>query len=137
MGTFLTVRELQLMRKHGKALRALELGMRQPTTALQKRFLRVCRGEVKAQTIYEKVYVKWRAIEGASAKLGDPRITTSPNEHESVNSITRRRTEQRARREVLDLEIRDRFMSRPTRVVYEWGNRADWSRDRGSWRRRP
>jgi uncharacterized protein YifE (UPF0438 family) len=131
----LTRVEAQLLEKYGEAFRELEIGIRLPKTTLQKRFVRVCRGEVPATTFYEKLYLKARLVGTPTPKTmrvssGSKKFAKPPSG--SNGSGKQAQIEQR---KALDLERLNKFLAKPTRVAAEWGSRDDWKRDRGSWRR--
>ena len=56
--------EFRLLKKHLWFYRELATGKRLPSTPAQKHFLDVAFGIQKAESIHEKVYLKWRHNEG-------------------------------------------------------------------------
>jgi uncharacterized protein YifE (UPF0438 family) len=57
-----TADEEKLLHSYGTWLRGLDEGTLQPTTDEQKRFVRVCRGEVEPGSLYERVWVKYQKL---------------------------------------------------------------------------
>ncbi|QIW15460.1 hypothetical protein A4G20_03535 [Pasteurellaceae bacterium RH1A] len=55
-----TIRESQLLEQFGQACLALELGERKPATKEEKQFVAVVKGEAEAQSLLEKVWIKYR-----------------------------------------------------------------------------
>lgn len=130
---------VKLTPKQIETCRNLESGKRTPITTLQKRFVRVCRGEVPAITPYEKAYQKLRAkerrqmvatreteLKKESADKRTGNRNSIPTNKNASNELSKR-----------DLEIKKKFLPKLTRVAEEkgGGTREDWKRDRGSWRR--
>ncbi len=59
MDDALTNREKELVARHGDFYRALNGGMRLPTTPEQTRFVAVCRGEAVPETEHEIAFTKF------------------------------------------------------------------------------
>lgn len=57
-----TIRESQTLEQFGQACLALENGERKPTTAEEKQFIAVMKGEKTPETFLEKVWVKYRTL---------------------------------------------------------------------------
>lgn len=56
-----TIKEAQLLERHGYAFNELELGKREPVTDDEKQFVSVCRGEREPATEAERVWIKYMA----------------------------------------------------------------------------
>lgn len=56
-----TIKEAQLLEKHGHAFNELDLGKREPVNEEERRFVAVCRGECEPATEAEKVWSKYMA----------------------------------------------------------------------------
>ena len=56
-----TIKEAQLLERHGFAFNELELGKREPVTDDEKQFVSVCRGEREPATEAERVWIKYMA----------------------------------------------------------------------------
>ena len=56
-----TIKEAQLLERHGYAFNDLELGKREPVTEDEKQFVSVCRGEREPVTEAERVWIKYMA----------------------------------------------------------------------------
>lgn len=54
-----TIKEAQLLERHGYALNELDLGKRQPATEEEIQFVAMCRGERPASTETEKTWAKY------------------------------------------------------------------------------
>ncbi|PHM36374.1 DUF413 domain-containing protein [Xenorhabdus innexi] len=54
-----TIKEAQLLERHGHAFNELDLGKREPQTEEEKLFVAVCRGERAPVTIAEKIWFKY------------------------------------------------------------------------------
>lgn len=54
-----TIKESQLLEKHGSAFVELESGNREPANPEEKRFVSVCKGEAEPKSDYEKVWTKY------------------------------------------------------------------------------
>ena len=55
-----TLAEGNLLEKHGAAMLELEEGTRPAANEEEQRFLLVCKGEAEAESIFEKVWVKYK-----------------------------------------------------------------------------
>ena len=53
-----TIKEAQLLERHGYAFNELDLGKREPATEDEKQFVSVCRGEREPQSEAERVWIK-------------------------------------------------------------------------------
>ncbi|SUC05134.1 Uncharacterized protein conserved in bacteria [Proteus mirabilis] len=49
-----TIKEAQILERHGQAFNELDLGKREPATEAEKLFVAMCRGEREAATVEEK-----------------------------------------------------------------------------------
>ncbi|SFN40671.1 hypothetical protein SAMN05216516_1076 [Izhakiella capsodis] len=56
-----TIKEAQLLERHGHAFNELDLAKREPATDEERRFLDVCRGLREPQTESERVWIKYMA----------------------------------------------------------------------------
>ncbi|OON38019.1 hypothetical protein BTJ39_19615 [Izhakiella australiensis] len=56
-----TIKEAQLLERHGHAFNDLDLAKREPTTDEERQFLDVCRGLREPQTEPERVWSKYMA----------------------------------------------------------------------------
>lgn len=56
----LTDEEQELINRHLPFYQALAHGDREATTEAQKRFIQVTQGQLKAETLHEYAYMKWR-----------------------------------------------------------------------------
>ena len=56
-----TIKEAQLLERHGYAFNELDLGKREPATEDEKQFVLVCRGEREPQSEAERVWIKYMA----------------------------------------------------------------------------
>ncbi|MDF7670352.1 DUF413 domain-containing protein [Orbaceae bacterium ESL0721] len=56
-----TIKEAQLLEKHGCAFRDLDSEVKKAISAEEKAFLAVCRGKKEPSTEFEKVWVKYLA----------------------------------------------------------------------------
>ncbi len=56
-----TIKEAQLLERHGYAFNELELGKREPVTEDEKQFVAVCHGEREPVTEAERVWIKYMA----------------------------------------------------------------------------
>ncbi|PAP42190.1 DUF413 domain-containing protein, partial [Salmonella enterica] len=54
-----TIKEAQLLERHGHAFNDLDLGKREPVTEEEKLFVAVCRGEREPVTDAERVWSKY------------------------------------------------------------------------------
>ncbi|MDU6409739.1 MAG: DUF413 domain-containing protein [Yersiniaceae bacterium] len=54
-----TIKEAQLLERHGNAFNELDLGKREPVTDEEVQFLAVCRGDREPTTEAEKVWTKY------------------------------------------------------------------------------
>lgn len=54
-----TIKEAQLLERHGFAFNELDMGKRAPQTDEEKQFVSVCRGERMPETAEEKVWIKY------------------------------------------------------------------------------
>ncbi len=54
-----TIKEAQLLERHGYAFNELDLGKREPVTEEEKLFVAVCRGEREPVTEAERVWSKY------------------------------------------------------------------------------
>jgi len=54
-----TIKEAQLLERHGNAFNELDLGKREPVTDEEVQFLAVCRGDREPATEAEKVWTKY------------------------------------------------------------------------------
>ncbi|WP_392559064.1 DUF413 domain-containing protein [Orbus mooreae] len=54
-----TIKESQLLEKHGVAFKELDNETRKPVTPEEKAFVAVCRGKAPASNEYEKVWLKY------------------------------------------------------------------------------
>ncbi len=54
-----TIREAQLLERHGYAFNELNLAKRQPVTDEERQFLEVCRGQREPRTEAERVWSKY------------------------------------------------------------------------------
>ena len=54
-----TIKEAQLLERHGYAFNELDLGKREPSTEEEIRFVAVCRGEREPDTEAERVWSKY------------------------------------------------------------------------------
>ncbi|MCG8710890.1 DUF413 domain-containing protein [Brenneria sp. 4F2] len=54
-----TIKEAQLLERHGYAFNELNLGKRQPVNEEEALFVAMCRGERKAETDMEKIWSKY------------------------------------------------------------------------------
>lgn len=70
-----------LIRRHLPFYRALAEGARVPTTAAQRRFVAVARGEAEPRTDHERAFLLWReAVQRADRALAeDGRARFSPD----------------------------------------------------------
>ncbi|MCK3654520.1 hypothetical protein A4G19_01660 [Pasteurellaceae bacterium Macca] len=64
-----TIRESQLLEQFGQACLALELGERKPTTAEEKQFAAVMKGERPAESSLEKAWIKYRTLTNKSKRI--------------------------------------------------------------------
>ncbi len=55
-----TMAEGTLLEKHGQAMLELEEGQREAVNEEEARFIQVMKGEVEAETTYEKTWLKYR-----------------------------------------------------------------------------
>ena len=67
-----TLNESDLLTRYGKHLRLLETQDVGKQSTAQKRFIKVCRGEVEAESTLEKAWMKYRT------KVAQPKIIISP-----------------------------------------------------------
>ena len=102
----LTRQERALVRKHLRFYRGLDEGRVKPRTPAQEHFVAVCRAQDVAQTPHERAYFKFRAGEMAQAKV-------RPWRKEAHG-------------------IPEHPEGWP---VNEFGSRAEFARDRASWKR--
>ncbi len=56
-----TIKEAQLLERHGYAFNELDLGKREPATEDEKQFVSVCRGEREPESEAERVWIKYMA----------------------------------------------------------------------------
>lgn len=54
-----TIKESQLLEKHGIALQELDNEIRKPSTPEEKAFVSVCRGKTEPSNEFEKVWLKY------------------------------------------------------------------------------
>ncbi|SUC18298.1 Uncharacterized protein conserved in bacteria [Proteus mirabilis] len=54
-----TIKEAQILERHGQAFNELDLGKREPATEAEKLFVAMCRGEREAATVEEKIWKKY------------------------------------------------------------------------------
>ena len=54
-----TIKEAQILERHGQAFNELDLGKREPATEAEKLFVAMCRGERVAATVEEKIWKKY------------------------------------------------------------------------------
>nr|WP_314268097.1 DUF413 domain-containing protein [uncultured Moellerella sp.] len=54
-----TIKEAQVLERHGQAFNELDTGKREPQTDVEKLFVSTCRGEREPATIEEKVWAKY------------------------------------------------------------------------------
>jgi uncharacterized protein YifE (UPF0438 family) len=134
----LTLDDVRLLISCVRALEQLESGARKPKTDAQVHFVLVCRGEQTPQTPYERAYLKWRErrpdLRLLERKLVDINASRSQPREAKRKAEIKKIEQQAAARLALDHAQQPRKL--PTRTTPEWGNREDWKRDRGSWRRR-
>ncbi|XPE67115.1 DUF413 domain-containing protein [Shigella flexneri] len=57
-----TIKEAQLLERHGYAFNELDLGKREPVTEEENLFVAVCRGEREPVTEAERVWCKYRRV---------------------------------------------------------------------------
>jgi uncharacterized protein YifE (UPF0438 family) len=80
----LTVSELELIRRYGSWMEALELGILSPMTRAQEQFLRMCRGK---QAPAAKFAVAWMKLKRAGAASG--RVSAAPERRRTAAGFNR------------------------------------------------
>ncbi|WP_373767224.1 DUF413 domain-containing protein [Glaesserella sp.] len=64
-----TIRESQTLEQFGQACSALENGERKATTAEEKHFVAVVKGEKEAETFLEKTWLKYRTLTSKTKRI--------------------------------------------------------------------
>ena len=67
-----TIKEAQLLERHGYAFNELDLGKREPVTEEEKLFVAVCRGEREPVTEAERVWSKYMTRIKRPKRFHDP-----------------------------------------------------------------
>ncbi|MCE2573147.1 DUF413 domain-containing protein [Motilimonas eburnea] len=71
-----TIKEAELLESIGRTLMALAKGEQTPMTDEEKRFVKVAQGEVPAESVVEKVWIKYRTLAKGKTFFG---VTGNPN----------------------------------------------------------
>lgn len=152
MAPALTIAEIKRLLKHLRGLQQLDSGVKMPATALQRRFVEVCRGRAKPITPHEVAYIKWRTTKPDLYRLAaehekQKQIAARAAQHRNNQLIKSchldrekkrerelikiaRQAEERAAREAAVAAAR-RDVPRPR--ITEFGTRDDFRKDRASW----
>jgi len=87
-----TLAEGNLLEKHGLAMQQLEQGSREPINEEEQQFLRVCRGESEATTVFEKTWLKYKQRVAEKRKFhtvfGKKRIADGSDDFSYVETDT-------------------------------------------------
>lgn len=85
-----TIKEAQLLETYGYAFKELDEQLREPSDSVEERFVAVCHGELPAQSLEEKAWLKFKQRTGRRrfhALVGSSKMTTDDDSSSDEEAV--------------------------------------------------